>query len=83
MIEIRGQSKVPLRGWNARTGSMVHYRFYFLDQSGHIVGVDEHEAVDDVAALEAAQKLCTRRPMEIWDGSRRVAQVERDGNAPA
>ena len=61
---------------------MIHYRFYSLDETGHIVGVCEHEAADDVAALEAAQKLCAAAPMEVWDGGRRVAQLQRDGTAP-
>jgi hypothetical protein len=61
----------------------MHYRFYTLDPGGHIVGVSEHEAVDDIAALEAAQKLCTKAPMEVWLGPRRVAQLDRDGKAPS
>lgn len=61
---------------------MVYYRFYTLDALGHVVGVQEHEAVDDLAALEAAQKLRGRRPMEMWAGARRVAQLASDGNAP-
>ncbi len=61
---------------------MIYYRFYSLDQQGHVVGVQECEAVDDIAALEAAQKLCGSHPTEIWEGTRRVAQLAMDGNAP-
>lgn len=63
-------------------GAMVRYRFYSLDERGHVVSAQDYEAVDDIAALEAAQKLCSLHPMEIWDGSRRVAQLASDGNAP-
>ncbi len=61
---------------------MTYYRFYFLDGTGHIVRAQEFDAADDVAALEAAQKLCGDGAMEVWDGTRCVARIGPDGRAP-
>jgi hypothetical protein len=36
---------------------------------------------DDLAALEAAQKLRSDRIVEVWQFSRRVARVQQDGDA--
>ncbi len=61
---------------------MAYYRFFSVSGSGRVVGVQECEAVDDIAALEAALELCTFGAIEIWTGPRRVAQLARSAVQP-
>jgi hypothetical protein len=60
---------------------MQAYKFYFLDDLGHIFRAQDQILPDDLAALEAAQKLQSDRIVEVWQFDRRVARVQQDGDA--
>ena len=60
---------------------MQAYKFYFRDDLGHVVRAQDQILQDDLAALEAAQKLRSDRVVEVWQFSRRVARVQQDGDA--
>lgn len=56
---------------------MAHYRCYFT-KGDHIVAAENIEAVDDAAALLAAEQLVTssKHPsIEVWQGKRIVARL--------
>ncbi len=57
----------------------THYRFFFLDESGHIVKASDGEHADDLDALD--KSLVDGHAIEVWTGGRRVALVKKD-NAP-
>ena len=57
---------------------MIAYRYYLLDEDGHIRNSDVIECPTDAAALgEAARRLAnTDCPaIEVWDKARRVGTV--------
>jgi hypothetical protein len=54
---------------------MTHYRFYCLDDTGHIASGADVEAQDDLAAIEIAQERCKENTIEVWQAERRVIQV--------
>ena len=59
----------------------MEYRLYRLDGAGHIITAREVAALDDLAALAEAEKLCDWQSIEVWQGARYVARVKQ-GNAP-
>jgi hypothetical protein len=59
----------------------MHYRFYYLNQSDHIVKAVDHEAAEDLEALEVATRLAKDGPIEIWEDCRIVAKLGTDGQA--
>ena len=59
----------------------MDYKLYGLDRSGHIVSGKDVIAPDDRAALQEAEKACEKHAVEVWQGARRVARVEK-GSAP-
>ena len=55
---------------------MTLYRFYKLDQRGHINGLPEPvECSDDDDAIEKAKERAKNYVIEIWDLKRRVAVI--------
>ncbi len=61
---------------------MQQYKFYFLDERGHVFRAVDREMRDDVSALEVAQTLSAMHAIEVWQGSRQVARVK-PGDAPS
>lgn len=59
----------------------MEYKLYRLDENQHIVSAKDIIALDDLAALDEAEKICQAYAMEIWQGARCVARVKKD-NAP-
>jgi hypothetical protein len=55
---------------------MNQYKFYFLDDRGHIFRAQDHVLGDDLDALEAAKTLAINHIIEIWQGARQVARVK-------
>lgn len=53
------------------------YRFMHLNSDGHVFMRDDLELPDDITAVEEATKRATKNPIEIWEGSRRVALVQK------
>lgn len=53
-------------------GAMHAYRLYFVGIDGHFANVEVIEADDDADAILAAGKHAGARPMELWDGARKV-----------
>lgn len=56
---------------------MPFYRFYSLDQRGHIMGSPETiDCKDDADAVAKAKDRSITRAIEIWDVGRRVAIID-------
>jgi len=60
---------------------MADYKLYCVDSAGHIVSRHDHNARDDLAALDRAKELCGEYEIEVWEGSRFAARVAKDGTA--
>lgn len=56
---------------------MAGYRFFLVDDFGHIFGRSEHAAEDDFEAIRVAVKLSTEHPIEIWHRNRFVKLVKK------
>ena len=57
---------------------MKQYKFYFLDDRGHVWRAQDHLLRDDLDALALAKNICTDHGVEIWEGTREVARVKRN-----
>lgn len=56
---------------------MVYYRLYYFSPRSHgIVKFEEIEAADDAEAETAAQAKRGKLALELWTGTRKVAQIE-------
>ena len=55
---------------------MLHYRCYFVNESGSITAIEPIECVSDDDVLQVAVTMLRARPhhyaIEAWDGGRRV-----------
>ena len=60
---------------------MAYYRLYRINDLNHIVSVIECEAADDLTALDEARNYCGNCEVEIWERSRLVARLAKDGSA--
>ncbi|HTT98675.1 MAG TPA: hypothetical protein VMF58_11550 [Rhizomicrobium sp.] len=61
---------------------MSEYKFFFLDETGHVYRSEDRKFRGDLEALEAAQKLRSKDTIEVWQLGREVARVKPgDGNA--
>jgi len=60
---------------------MKQFELRFLDRLEVPVIVRSYIALDDLEALNEAERLCETHTIEVWDGDRRVARVKK-GNAP-
>ena len=57
---------------------MGNYRFDLLGDGGAIAQSQFHACIDDLAALDMAEMLCTLNAVDVWDGERRVLHVKRE-----
>lgn len=57
---------------------MKQYKFFFLDDRGHVLRAQDHQLRDDLDALAVAKKICTDHAVEIWEGTREVARVKQN-----
>jgi hypothetical protein len=57
------------------------YRVYALGEDGHIKGRTEIDCPDDDAALERAKNLVDGHAVELWEGSRCIALIDKDGSS--
>lgn len=56
---------------------MTAYRIYVLDPEGHVTGPPQIvECTDDQDALRQARQCLDGKPIEVWDGSKRVGRLE-------
>jgi hypothetical protein len=53
--------------------------FCLVDADNRVVGLHTLSCRDDIAARAKAKPLCAQHDIEIWEGSRRVARLRRDG----
>ena len=61
---------------------MPYFRLYYFDRfSGHIDHFREFDADDDQAAMAVAERWHDGRPMELWNGERRLNRWETPGPA--
>jgi hypothetical protein len=60
---------------------MQHYEIRFLDRLEVLVVVRAYVAGNDLEALDEAERLCKTHIIEVWQGDRRVARVNKL-NAP-
>ena len=62
----------------------AHYRLYLMDGNDWFCGVEEFDAADDTAALDAARLSLSRTRFpaaEIWQLARRVATIRNNAEA--
>ena len=60
---------------------MTQYKFYYLDNQGHIFRAQDHILRDDLDALKAAKNLCSDHIVEVWSGARHVVRVKQGDEA--
>lgn len=60
---------------------MNQYKFYFLDDRGHVFKAQDHLLRDDLDALATAEKLCSDHGIEVWQGARQVIRVKQGDKA--
>lgn len=58
---------------------MPHYQLYTLFRDGHMRGGADLYAGDDGEAVELARIRLEHRDLELWQGSKKVAVVPKDG----
>ncbi|HUO02960.1 MAG TPA: hypothetical protein VMU31_09290 [Rhizomicrobium sp.] len=58
---------------------MLAYRFYVLKADGKIETASNHECADDGEALNHARKIIGRKPIECWQGARKMFLLHPDG----
>ena len=57
--------------------AMAEYRFYPIQKDGHLLGPPRiMDLSDNDAAIKAAKGLTDERPLEIWQGARKVVRVD-------
>ena len=56
---------------------MQHYQFHFFDRLNVRFLVRTWSGTDDIDALDKAQELSATHTIEVWQGGRRVACVNR------
>ena len=57
---------------------MKQFHYRFLDRLDFVVLTRAQIAADDLAALVQAERLCATHTIEVWDGARKVARVNKD-----
>jgi len=62
-------------------GLVPGYRVYTLGEDGHIVGRADIDCLHDEAAVERAQNLADGHAVELWEGTRRIALINKDGSS--
>ena len=61
---------------------MTSYRLYCIGDDGRIADQQEHEAYDDLAALDRARAICVNyHSVEVWTDNRFVANMGSDGES--
>ena len=60
---------------------MHRYRIYLLDSHNLIANAYDFEGADDLSALDKANQIRESQAAEIWDRTRVVARIDRDGEA--
>jgi hypothetical protein len=56
---------------------MSDYRVYVLDNDDHITARVELDCADDSAAIEYAKQFVNGQDIELWQGDRRIAKLDR------
>jgi hypothetical protein len=81
-LNIRGSNLAALRSVRlVREADLSDYKFYCIDDAGHIFKRHDYHAPDDFGALEQAQQLCGPHEIEVWEGARFVTRVNKKGKA--
>jgi hypothetical protein len=57
------------------------YRVYTLGEDGHIVRRADIDCPHDEAAVERAQNLADGHAVELWEGTRLIALINKDGSS--
>ena len=63
---------------------MLHYRFYFLDESNKFIDFGEDDFPDRSLAVVAAQQRLTRRPeqvVEVWQQTKMIYRGKSNATA--
>jgi hypothetical protein len=59
----------------------MHYRIYCIGNDNKIISGHDFDVKDDIAAFDKAKELCGESEVEVWQGTRFVARLARDGTA--
>jgi len=60
---------------------MSEYKLYCIESDGRVAMRHDYCASDDLSSLDRAKELCGEYEIEVWQGSRFVARVTKDGTA--
>ena len=55
---------------------MHNYKVYVFGDDGHIINLVDLNCLDDEAAADKGRQLADGRPIELWDGARKIARFE-------
>jgi hypothetical protein len=58
---------------------MALYRFYYVDEFGHVFDRCQYDGDNDLQALDAAQHLTAEHGIEIWSGDRFITRFKQGG----
>jgi len=60
---------------------MKQFELRFLDKLDVVILMRAYTAGDDLAALSEAEKLSLTHTIEVWEGTRKVARVQKGNRA--
>jgi hypothetical protein len=58
-------------------GQMTDYRVYIIGNDGHFVSAIQLDCPDDNAAIESAKQFINGHDIELWQGDRKIAKLDR------
>jgi hypothetical protein len=56
---------------------MTDYRVYIIGNDGHFVSAIQLDCPDDNAAIESAKQFINGHDIELWQGDRKIAKLDR------
>ena len=62
---------------------MEDYRLYLVGPDGHIANRIGMQCLDDADAIRTAQNRTPHRPIELWQGSRKVQDFPPSSSCPS
>jgi hypothetical protein len=60
---------------------VLDYHAYCIDDANRVVSRHDFVLRDDIAAFEEARELCGEHEVEVWQRTRLVARLAKDGLA--
>ncbi len=57
----------------------MHYRIYCIEDDNTVISGKNFDAKDDIAAFAKSRELCGQNEIEVWQNTRFVARLSKDG----